>query len=241
MLRRAFSSHEHEKKSLASASSQADFYGKMSGKKPWRSPPETGMHFPMYRNFGSSRPLVIALIFLVVPGCTRTTSGTIPVGAPAGDQNVVRAARLDDRRIPAQKADTPATGDVIKQWRWDRPWEVRNAAGEVIRRMYAPDPARQNGPTITVIDDPKRGTIYEAYFVQQTGKSFDLPMTLYFFGARDATTPLFSLSFTDTAIRNCQEGRVSRGGIQAPGIPRTLVESAEWVAVSWTSVPYGDC
>ncbi|ALA57551.1 hypothetical protein [Nitrospira moscoviensis] len=183
----------------------------------------------------------MALAILAAVGCARTTSGKIPVGASGSEQNIVRAARLDDRRVAAHKTDASTTGDVIKQWRWDRPWEVRNAAGEVIRRMYGPDSARQIGPTITVIDDPKRGTIYEAHFVQQTGKRFDLPMTLYFFGARDASTPLFSLSFTDAALRNCQEGRVSRGGIQAPGIPRSLVESAEWVAVSWTSVPYHDC
>lgn len=195
----------------------------------------------MRRILSSSLPITFMATILVVTGCVRSISEKMPVGGPATEQNVVRAARLDDRRIAAQRADVPSTGDVIKRWRWDRPWEVRNADGEVIRRMYAPDSARNNGPHITVIDDPQRGTIYEAHFVQQTGKAFDLPMTLYFFGARDADTPLFSLSVRDAALRNCQEGRVSRGGIQAPGIPRALVESAEWVAVSWSSVPYGEC
>ncbi len=190
----------------------------------------------------SVHALAIALVaatMLAALGCAGTSRDVSP-----GDP-LVRAARLVDRRIPAHKADILPTGDVIKRWRSDAPWEIRSQAGEVIRRMYAPDgtasSATHDGPIITVIHDPQRGTIYEAHFLQRTGKVFDLPVTLHFFATRDAPTALFTLSFTDAALRHCQEGRVSRGGIKNPAIPRALLESADWVAVSWESVPYSGC
>lgn len=202
-------------------------------------------HTGPFHSMGNSflRLTALSLTVLVWPSCAKVAQDHLSVlGTP---QEVVRASRLLDRRIPTHKTGALPVGDVIKQWRWDTPWDIRNDAGDVIRQMYAPegppDLARDDGPQLTVIHDPQRGTIYEAYFVQRTGKVFDLPMTLYFYASRDAGSPLFSLSFKDAAVPRCQESRVSRGGIQSPGIARALLESAEWVAIGWDSVPYGAC
>jgi hypothetical protein len=190
------------------------------------------------------RPIIlIVLTILGWTACAKVTHDQMTVLARA--QEVVRASDNLGQRIPSFKVGTLPVGDVIKQWRWDQPWAVRNEAGEVIRHMYAPDgpppPSRSEGPQLTVIHDPQRGTIYETYFVQRTERLFDLPVRLHFYASRDAATPLFSLSFIDAAIPRCQQSRVSRGGIQSPGVTRALLESAEWVAVEWTSVPYEAC
>lgn len=196
----------------------------------------------MHAAFIPAGALALAAVLFVLSGCAHSNQTAPPANEPAAVKDAVRAMRLLDHRIPARKTDVLPDGDVIKRWRWDKPWEIRNAAGEVIRRMDAPDgPSNHDGPIITVIHDPQRGTIYEAYFVQRSTKTFDLPVTLSFFSGLDARTPLFTLSFTDVTLHRCQPGRVSRGGIQHPSIPRPLIESAEWAAVSWDSVPYGGC
>jgi hypothetical protein len=187
--------------------------------------------------------LLMLLTALIWPGCTKVTHDQMTVLGRAAD--IVRASDTLGQRIPSSKTGTLPVGDVIKQWRWDQPWTVRNDAGEAIRYMYAPDgaadPARGDGPQLTVIHDPQRGTIYEAYFVQRTDKVFDLPVKLHFYASRDAATPLFSLSFVDGAVPRCQQSRISRGGIQSPGVTRALLETADWVAVAWDSVPYQAC
>lgn len=200
--------------------------------------------------FGSwARSLFIIGTLLVTaslsPGCStgvRQAPGETQVQA---DKEIPAVIPLLHQRIPLYKADILPSGDIIKRWRWREPWEVRTIDGSVIRRMYSPDwslqTAEPTGPHITVIHDPQRGTIYEAYFVQKTEKTFNLPMTLYFFATRESQSPLFSLSFTDAATAQCQAGRVSRGSIQFPGIPLTVFEAAQWIGIGWQSATYGTC
>ncbi len=193
--------------------------------------------------FAALRVLFVMLPILISSGCTKVTRDQMTVLGRAPD--IVRGSDTIGARIPSWKTSALPVGDVIKQWRWDQPWTVRNEAGEAIRHLSAPDgaadSARGDGPQLTVIHDPQRGTIYEVYFVQRTDKVFDLPVKLHFYASRDAARPLFSLSFIDGTVPRCQQSRISRGGIQSPGVARALLESAEWVAVGWDSVPYEAC
>jgi hypothetical protein len=185
------------------------------------------------------------IIALFGTGC-RQTAGYKTASVPASvTQKTVKPHPLPDQRVPLSKTDTLPAGDVIKRWHWDIPWEIRSADGTVIRWMRSPDWSNTTpmtgGPHITVIQDPRRGTIYEAFFVQRTEKVFDLPVTLYFFATRESPTPLFALPFTDPATIQCRPGQVSRGNIMHPAIPLALIESAAWVGVGWQSAAYEDC
>jgi hypothetical protein len=185
------------------------------------------------------------LVWLSTESCsTGINSGSKKFIAPI-NEDAVRAVPIPIGRVPLYKTNVLPAGDVIKRWRWDTPWEVTNSGGSIIRRMYSPDSmggtAPTDGPHITLIQDPTRGTIYEAYFMQRTHRVFDLPMTLFFFATGESETPLFSFSFTDSAIDRCQVGRVSRGNIQFPGVPQVVFEAAQWVGIGWQSTPSRPC
>jgi hypothetical protein len=179
----------------------------------------------------------------VAQGCT--SQSPRQESAVLTDKQQVAAVPLVGRRMYVYKTDILPSGDMMKRWHWDAAWEVRSVDGSVLRRMYSPDWSPENqkndGPRITVIQDPLRGTIYEVFFVQQTNAVFSLPVTLHFFATRESPTPLFSLSLTDSTAKQCQEGRLSRGGIHTPGISRSLFESAEWVGIGWQGATYERC
>lgn len=185
------------------------------------------------------------LVALSCAGC----AGSLPqTGHDTGSSehtDTVVATPLLPERMFLYKTDTLPSGDVIKRWHWDKPWEIRNHQGAVLRRMYSPewspDTPHNEGPRITVIQDPKRGTIYEAFFVQTTEAIFDLPMTLFFFATRESRSPLFTLSFTDVTSAQCQPGRASRGSIKLPHIPQTIFDTAQWIGIGWQSATYQHC
>jgi hypothetical protein len=189
-------------------------------------------------------PFTIVLPALVIAACSKGTVGSEGPRAVKQDPTVA-AVSLHEGRVFQYKTDVLAAGDVMKRWHWDGPWEIRSTDGTLVRRMFAPDwsadAPKIEGPHLTVIQDPSRGTIYEAFFVQRTDRAFDLPMTLYFFATRDSQTPLFSLTFTDTTIKGCQSGRVSRGNVLSPGIAQSLIESAQWVAIGWGTAVLRSC
>ncbi len=185
------------------------------------------------------------MVVLHGPGCGQPVPrDTVPVHATA-QQERVRAVPMLPHRLYVYQTDRLPSGDLIKRWHWEAPWEIRTPDGRVVRRMYAPDwspnTAKNGGPHMTIIQDPQRGTIYEAFFVQQSDRVFTLAVTLSFFADRDSPSPLFSLSFADSAGATCRPAQVSRGGIQAPGIPQAAIESAHWVGVGWEETPTHPC
>ena len=198
------------------------------------------------QRFGSyTLILMLVVTAVLLPGCSTSPSrmGDGPASLEKTDK--VAGTPLFHERIFLYKTDTLPSGDIIKRWHWDKPWEVRHSDGTVLRRMHAPtwtpDAPNNEGPHVTVIQDPKRGTIYEAFFVQKTEAIFDLPMTLFFFATRDSQSPLFSLSFTDSTAGQCQATRVSRGSIKHPQVPQTVFEAAQWIGIGWQSTTYQRC
>lgn len=189
--------------------------------------------------------VVLAVTAVLLPGCSSSPSRMDDGPASSEKTDKVAGTPLFHERIFLYKTNTLPSGDIIKTWHWDKPWEVRNGDGAVLRRMYAPtwsrDAPNNEGPHITVIQDPKRGTIYEAFFVQKTEAIFDLPMTLFFFATRESQSPLFSLSFTDSTVKQCQAGQVSRGSIKLPHVPQTIFDTAQWIGIGWQSTTYQDC
>lgn len=187
----------------------------------------------------------LVLTVLLSSGCSNSPPLTGEGRVPLERTDTVRETPLFQERIFLYKTNTLPSGDIIKRWHWDQPWEIRTADGTVLRRMYSPewspDATNTGGPYITVIQDPHRGTIYEAFFVQKTEAVFDLPMTLHFFATRESPSPLFSLSFVDSSAKPCQTGRVSRGGIKSPLVPQTLFETAQWIGIGWQSTVYRSC
>ena len=199
--------------------------------------------------YGLGSSMLIAahwiLVILLFAGCASGPPRTDPDIASSERTDTVVATPLLPERTFLYKTDTLPSGDIIKRWHWDKPWEIRNSEGAVLRRMYSPewspDTPHNEGPHITVIQDPKRGTIYEAFFVQTTEAIFDLPMTLFFFATRESRSPLFTLSFTDVTAVRCQAGRASRGNIKLPHVPQTIFETAQWVGIGWQSATYHNC
>jgi hypothetical protein len=193
--------------------------------------------------------VLLAVVLIVTPaispGCSNTKPrmGDDPGASEKTDK--VAGTPLFRERMFLFKTHTLPAGDIIKRWHWDKPWEIRNNDGAVVRRMYSPewspDGPITEGPHITIIQDPQRGTIYEAFFVQRTEAIFDLPMTLFFFATRESQSPLFSLSFTDSTAAQCQPGRVSRGNIKLPQVPQTTFDTAQWIGIGWQSTTYQDC
>jgi len=185
------------------------------------------------------------MVAFAAQGCSLLSTHQPDGPVVSGEGRTVLAVPLLDHRLYAHATDILPSGDIMKRWYWDAPWEVRGIDGSVIRRMYSPDwpseSTKDVGPSITVIHDPQRGTIYEAFFVQKTNAIFTLPVTLYFFATRESPTPVFSLSFGDATTKLCKDEPVSRGGIKSPGIAKSSLESVEWLGIGWGSTPYDLC